>query len=64
MLLGVLALVKGYQYWLQRYQLTFSHRGTVNGALYTDTNVELKSIYLLILIAAVKEPRTARLAAI
>lgn len=50
-LLAVLALIKGYQYWLQRYQLTFSHRGTVDGALYTDTNVELKALYLLVLIA-------------
>lgn len=50
-LLGVLALVKGYQYWLQRYQLTFSQRGTVNGALYTDSKIELKALYLLMAIA-------------
>jgi uncharacterized membrane protein (UPF0182 family) len=50
-LLGVLALVKTGQYWLQRYQLVFSTRGTVNGATYTDVNVQLKAIYLLVLIS-------------
>lgn len=50
-LLGVLALVKAGQYWLQRYELTFSTRGTVDGATYTDVNVQLKAIYLLILIS-------------
>jgi uncharacterized membrane protein (UPF0182 family) len=50
-LLGVLALVKTGQYWLQRYQLVFSTRGTVDGATYTDVNVQLKAIYLLVLIS-------------
>jgi len=50
-LLGVLALVKAGQYWLQRYELTFSTRGTVDGATYTDVNVQLKAIYLLMLIS-------------
>ena len=50
-LLAVLALVKAGQYWFGRYQLTFSTRGTVDGATYTDANVELKAIYLLLMIA-------------
>ncbi len=50
-LLGVLALVKAVQYWLSRYDLTFSTRGTVDGATYTDSNVQLKVIYLLVIIS-------------
>ncbi|MCU1352764.1 MAG: hypothetical protein JWM05_1973 [Acidimicrobiales bacterium] len=50
-LLGILALVKTGQYWLQRYDLTFSTRGTVDGATYTDSNVQLQAIYLLLLIS-------------
>lgn len=50
-LLGALALVQGGRYWLDRYQLTFSHRGVVDGATYTDSNVQLRVIYLLIAIS-------------
>lgn len=50
-LLGALTLVQGGRYWLDRFQLTFSTRGTVDGAAYTDTNVQLKVIYLLIAIS-------------
>ncbi len=50
-LLGLLALVQVGRYWLSRYELTFSTRGTVDGATYTDVNVELRAIYLLMLIA-------------
>jgi uncharacterized membrane protein (UPF0182 family) len=50
-LLAVLALVKTGQYWFGRFQLVFSNRGTVDGALYTDTNVQLKAIDLLLLIS-------------
>lgn len=50
-LLGALALVQGGRYWLGRYQLTFSTRGTVDGATYTDVNVQLRVTYLLILIS-------------
>ena len=50
-LLGLLALVKAGQYWLDRYELVFSTRGTVDGATYTDFNVQLKAIYLLIIIS-------------
>lgn len=50
-LLGLLAAIKAVGYWLQRYELTLSTRGTVDGATYTDANVELRAIYLLIVIA-------------
>ncbi|MGN6695402.1 MAG: UPF0182 family protein, partial [Aquihabitans sp.] len=50
-LMGALALIQVGRYWLSRYELTFSTRGVVDGATYTDVNVELKAIYLLMLIA-------------
>jgi uncharacterized membrane protein (UPF0182 family) len=50
-LLGLLALVKAAQYWLQQYDLTTSTRGFVNGAGYTDVNVQLPAIRLLLLIS-------------
>ncbi|HEX2576485.1 MAG TPA: UPF0182 family protein, partial [Aquihabitans sp.] len=50
-LLGALTLVQGSRYWLDRFRLTFSTRGAVDGAAYTDYNVQLKVIYLLIAIS-------------
>ena len=50
-LLGALALVKAADYWLQRYELTLSTRGTVDGATYTDINAQLPAIYLLLMVA-------------
>lgn len=50
-LLGVLALVKAAGYWLQRYELTASTRGYVDGAGYTDVKAQLPAIYLLLLIS-------------
>ena len=50
-LLGILALIKAADYWLQRYELTFSTRGTVDGATYTDVKAQLPAIYLLLFIA-------------
>ena len=50
-LLGVLALIQAGRYWLGRYSLTFSTRGTVDGASYTDYNVDLRVTYLLVVIA-------------
>ena len=49
-LLGLLALVKAAGYWLQRYELTVSTRGFVDGAGYTDVNAQLPAINLLLLI--------------
>ena len=50
-LLAALALLKAVSYWLERYQLVFSQRGTVNGATYTDVKAQLPAIYLLLLIS-------------
>jgi uncharacterized membrane protein (UPF0182 family) len=47
----MLALTQAMRYWVGRYQLTFSTRGTVDGATYTASNVELRSTYLLVMIA-------------
>jgi uncharacterized membrane protein (UPF0182 family) len=50
-ILGLLALVKAADYWLQRFALTWSTRGTVDGATYTDVKAQLPAIYLLLFIA-------------
>lgn len=50
-LLGLLALIKTAGYYLQRYNLTFSRRGTVDGAMYTDVKAQLPAINLLVLIS-------------
>jgi uncharacterized membrane protein (UPF0182 family) len=50
-LLGLLALVKAAGYWLQRYDLTVSTRGFVDGAGYTDIKAQLPAINLLLLIS-------------
>jgi uncharacterized protein len=47
LLVGLLA-VRGWGYWLDRYALNYSPRGTVTGASYTDVNAELPALYLLI----------------
>jgi uncharacterized membrane protein (UPF0182 family) len=49
-LLGLLALVKAVGYWLQRFELTTSTRGFVDGAGYTDVKAQLPAINLLLLI--------------
>ncbi|MGZ4681879.1 MAG: UPF0182 family membrane protein [Acidimicrobiales bacterium] len=50
-LLALLSLVKAADYWLQRYALTFSTRGFVEGATYTDVKAQLPALNLLIFIA-------------
>jgi uncharacterized protein len=50
-LLGALAVVKAGDYWLQRFELTGSSRGVVDGALYTDVNAQLPALNLLVLIS-------------
>ena len=50
-LLGMLALVKAAGYWLQRFDLTVSGRGYVDGAGYTDIKAQLPAIYLLLCIS-------------
>jgi uncharacterized protein len=50
-LLAVLAIVKAVDYWLQRFELTVSSRGTVDGATYTDVKAQLPALNLLVLIS-------------
>jgi hypothetical protein len=50
-ILAVLALIKAADYWLDRYALTISDRGVVDGALYTDINAQLPALNLLFAIS-------------
>lgn len=50
-LFALLAVVKAVDYWLQRFELTVSGRGVVQGATYTDVKAELPAINLLIMIS-------------
>lgn len=45
--------VRTWGYWLDRYELNFSPRGTVTGASYTDVNASLPALYLLIGVSVV-----------
>jgi uncharacterized membrane protein (UPF0182 family) len=51
-LLGLLALVKAADYYLRQFELTFSSRGYVQGAGYTDVKASLPALRLLTLIMA------------
>jgi len=51
-LLALLALVKGANYYLDRFELVYSTRGAVQGATYTDVNAQLPALNLLIFISA------------
>jgi uncharacterized membrane protein (UPF0182 family) len=50
-LLGAMALLKAFGYWLQRFELNFSGRGTVQGASYTDVKAQLPALNMLIVIS-------------
>jgi len=50
-ILGAMALLKAFVYWLQRYELNFSTRGVVEGASYTDVRAELPALNMLIVIS-------------
>ena len=50
-LLALLALFKTADYYLQRFELTTSTRGVVDGATYTDTHAQLPALNLLVLIS-------------
>ena len=50
-LLGLLALVKAYQYYLGTFALNFSERGVVTGASYTDVHAQLPALRLLAIIS-------------
>ncbi|WP_131784944.1 UPF0182 family membrane protein [Protofrankia symbiont of Coriaria ruscifolia] len=50
-MLGLLALLKAWAYYLDRFGLVFSSRGTVNGASYTDTHAVLPAKLILLFIS-------------
>ena len=50
-LLGLLALIRAGGYYLDRFELTTSTRGVVDGATYTDVNAQLPVLNLLVLIS-------------
>ena len=52
-LIAAAVAVRGWGYWLDRYELNFSARGTVTGAAFTDVNAELPALYLLMGVAAI-----------
>jgi len=50
-LVAAIALVKGGNYYLDRFELAFSTRGAVQGATYTDVNAQIPAFNLLIVIS-------------
>ena len=52
LLLGLLALIKAVGYYFDRFELTLSTRGFVDGATYTDVNAQLPVLQLLMVISA------------
>ena len=50
-LFSLLAIIKAADYWLQRFELTVSTRGVVQGATYTDVKAQLPALNLLIMIS-------------
>ncbi|MGH3442111.1 MAG: UPF0182 family protein [Nitriliruptorales bacterium] len=52
-LLALVLAARGWGYWLDRFRLNFSPRGTVTGASYTDVHAELPALHLLLVVTAV-----------
>jgi uncharacterized membrane protein (UPF0182 family) len=52
-LVATAVAVRGWGYWLDRYDLNFSSRGTVTGASFTDVNAELPALLLLMGVAVI-----------
>jgi uncharacterized membrane protein (UPF0182 family) len=50
-LLGLIAMVKAANYYLDRFDLLYSTRGAAHGAAYTDVNAQLPALNLLIFIS-------------
>ena len=50
-LLGLLAILKAVDYFLQRFELNFSTRGVTSGAGYTDVHAVLPALKFLMLVA-------------
>lgn len=51
LLLGLMALTRAAGYWLDQFELTFSTRGFIDGASYTDVQAQLPAIRLLMIIS-------------
>ncbi|MGN6473252.1 MAG: UPF0182 family membrane protein [Mycobacteriales bacterium] len=52
-LLGVFVLLKAMAYWLDRYGLAFSGRGSVTGPSYTDVHAVLPAKTILVFVAII-----------
>jgi uncharacterized membrane protein (UPF0182 family) len=52
-LLGLFFAVKAWSYWLDRYFLLYGDNGVVVGAAYTDVNIELPVLWVLVGLASV-----------
>jgi uncharacterized protein len=52
-LLGLFFAVKAWSYWLDRYLLLYGDNGVVVGASYTDVNIELPVLWVLVGLASV-----------
>ncbi len=50
-LLGLIVLSKAFDYWLDIWYLSFSPRGQVTGASYTDLHAQLPGLQILIAVA-------------
>lgn len=50
-LLACLALIKAVGYYYQRFELSFSSRGVVDGATYSDVKAQLPALELLVIIS-------------
>ncbi|MGF6757160.1 UPF0182 family protein [Paraburkholderia sp. GAS42] len=51
-LLGLLFLLKGWSWWLDRFLLLYGDNGVVVGAGYTDVHVQLPVLWMLVGVAA------------
>jgi uncharacterized protein len=50
-ILALMAFTKTSQYWLARFELVFSTRGTVDGATFTDVKAQLPALNFLMVIS-------------
>ncbi|MBI4446633.1 MAG: UPF0182 family protein [Acidobacteria bacterium] len=51
LLSGLVFLLIGIRFWLQRYDLLFSRRGIIFGASYTDVQAQLYAYWILLLVS-------------
>jgi len=52
-LVALAVAARAWGFWLDRYELNYSPRGTVTGASFTDVNAELPALLLLIGVSAI-----------